>query len=329
MMFKTIAVSTALAGLLLAGTPAEAQPKPTVLRFGHMNSPTHIVNLGGQRLKAAMEKAQGGPVQIDLFPSAQLGENSAVLEQLTLGSNIITQVGPGTIAQYVPNYSVMVHPFLFRDWAEVKKVADSPLVKGWEKDLVKHNIKPLCFFNFGTRDLYTRNKPVKTPADSAGLKIRVQPVAIYTEMVKSMGGQPTPMPWPEVYSALSQGVIDSAEAPPNAIIDQKHFETAKFYMKTNHILDAAMVVMSLRAFNALNAEQKKTLETEANAACDWMSAESEKVYDSSVAELEKRGMTIVSDVDRDAFAKAADSIQKAFPTWSPNLVADIRKQLGR
>ncbi|WP_439498572.1 TRAP transporter substrate-binding protein DctP [Bosea sp. (in: a-proteobacteria)] len=329
MMFKTIAASAALTGLLLAGAPAEAQQKPTVLRFGHMNSPTHIVNLGGQRLKAAMEKAQGGPVQIDLFPSAQLGENSAVLEQLTLGSNIITQVGPGTIAQYVPNYSVMVHPFLFKDWAEVKKVADSPLVKGWEKDLVKHNIKPLCFFNFGTRDLYTRNKPVKTPADSAGLKIRVQPVAIYTEMVKSMGGQPTPMPWPEVYSALSQGVIDSAEAPPNAIIDQKHFETAKFYMKTNHILDAAMVVMSLRAFNALNAEQKKTLETEANAACDWMSAESEKVYDSSVAELEKRGMTIVNDVDRDAFAKAADSIQKAFPTWSPNLVADIRKQLGR
>jgi tripartite ATP-independent transporter DctP family solute receptor len=328
-MFKTIAASAALTGLLLAGAPAQAQQKPTVLRFGHMNSPTHIVNLGAQRLKAAMEKAQGGPVQIDLFPSAQLGENSAVLEQLTLGSNIITQVGPGTIAQYVPNYSVMVHPFLFRNWAEVKKVADSPLVKGWEKDLVKHNIKPLCFFNFGTRDLYTRNKPVKTPADSAGLKIRVQPVAIYTEMVKSMGGQPTPMPWPEVYSALSQGVIDSAEAPPNAIIDQKHFETAKFYMKTNHILDAAMVVMSLRAFNALNAEQKKALETEANSACDWMSAESGKVYDSSVAELEKRGMTIVSDVDRDAFAKAADSIQKAFPTWSPNLVADIRKQLGR
>lgn len=330
MLLKTIAASAALTGLLIAGAPAaQAQQKTPVLRFGHMNSPTHIVNLGGQRLKAAMEKASGGSVQIDLFPSAQLGENSAVLEQLTLGSNIITQVGPGTIAQYVPNYSVMVHPFLFKNWDEVKKVANSEFVKGWEKDLVKHNIKPLCFFNFGTRDLYTRNKAVRTPADSAGLKIRVQPVAIYTELVKSMGGQPTPMPWPEVYSALSQGVIDSAEAPPNAIIDQRHFEAAKFYMKTNHILDAAMVVMSLRAFNALNAEQKKALESEANAACDWMTEESNKVYDSAVAELEKRGMTIVADVDRTAFEKSAESIQKAFPAWSPNLVADIRKQLGR
>ncbi|MGN6095601.1 MAG: TRAP transporter substrate-binding protein [Bosea sp. (in: a-proteobacteria)] len=329
----TIRIITASAGLaltLLATVPAaQAQQKTPVLRFGHMNSPTHIVNLGGQRLKAAMEKAAGGPVEIDLFPSAQLGENSAVLEQLTLGANIITQVGPGTIAQYVPNYSVMVHPFLFKNWDEVKKVANSPLVKGWEKGLINYNIKPLCFFNFGTRDLYTRNKPVRTPADTAGLKIRVQPVAIYTELVKSMGGQPTPMPWPEVYSALSQGVIDAAEAPPNAIIDQKHYEAAKFYMKTNHILDAAMVVMSLKAFNALNADQQKTLESAANEACDWMTAESNKVYDSAVAELQKHGMTIVSDVDRAAFEKAAESIQKAFPDWSPNLVADVRKQLGR
>ena len=330
MSLRMMGGAAALAGMLITGVPAaQAQQKTPVLRFGHMNSPTHIVNLGGQRLKAAMEKASGGSVQIDLFPSAQLGENSAVLEQLTLGSNIITQVGPGTIAQYVPNYSVMVHPFLFKNWDEVKKVANSPLVKGWEKDLVKYNIKPLCFFNFGTRDLYTRNKAVRTPADTAGLKVRVQPVAIYTELVKSMGGQATPMPWPEVYSALSQGVIDAAEAPPNAIVDQKHFEAAKFYMKTNHILDAAMVVMSLKAFNALNADQKKALEASANEACDWMTAESDKVYDSSVAELQKHGMTIVSDVDRAAFEKAAESIQKAFPDWSPNLVADVRKQLGR
>ena len=85
MILKTIAASAAFAGLLIAGAPAVlAQQKTPVLRYGHMNSPTHIVNLGGQRLKAAMEKASGGGVQIDLFPSAQLGENSAVLEQLNV-----------------------------------------------------------------------------------------------------------------------------------------------------------------------------------------------------------------------------------------------------
>jgi TRAP-type transport system periplasmic protein len=321
-----IIAAVALAGFVLSGD-ASAQSKHT-LRFGHMNSPTHIVNLGAQRLQAAMDNATGGAVQIDLFPSAQLGENSAVLEQLTLGSDVITQVGPGTIAQYVPNYSVVVHPFLYKNWDEAQRVFTSPLVKGWEQDLAKHNIKLLCFFNFGTRDLYTRNNPVRTPADTAGMKIRVQPVAIYTELVRSMGGQPTPMPWPEVYSALSQGV-NAAEAPPNAILDQKHYESAKFYMKTNHILDAAVVVMSLRAFNALSPPQQEALEKEAKNACDWMTAESSKVYESAVAELERRGMTIVSDVDRAAFERKAETIHKAFPNWSPNLVGDIRKMLGR
>lgn len=329
MKFKSMAASAALLGLALAATQASAQESQQILRFSHMNSPTHIVNLGGERLKAAMQNAAGGAVRIDLFPSAQLGESSAVLEQLTLGANIITHVGPGALAQYVPNYSVVVHPFLYKNWDEVRTVVNSDLVKGWEKDLAQYNIKPLCFFNFGTRDLYTRDREVRSPTDSAGLKIRVQPAAIYTEMIKSMGGQPTPLPWAEVYSALSQGVIDAAEAPPNAIIDQKHYESAKYYIKTNHILDASAVVMGLNAFDALSPEQQTALQAEATKACDWMTEETGKAYDSAVADLEKRGMTIVGDVDREAFEKAAASIQNAFPDWSPNLVADIQKQLGR
>lgn len=321
-----LAGSALIASGLVAATPSAAQT--STLRFGHMNSPTHIVHRGAERMRAAMEQG-GGAVKIELFPSAQLGENSAVLEQMTLGANIITQVGPGTVAQYAPNYSVLVYPFLYNNFEEVKKLIDSPLVKSWEPGLVKNNIKILCAFNFGTRDLYTRNKAVRTPADTAGLKIRVQPVAIYTELVRSMGGQPTPMPWPEVYSALSQGVIDAAEAPPNALLDQKHTEAAKFYMQTNHILDASVIVMSLRAFNALPAPQQQGLQKAANDMCDWMTAQAAETYATSLAEVEKRGMTIVKDVDRAAFARKADGIAAAFPTWTPNLVGEVRKALGR
>lgn len=324
MKISGLLATTALA-LCAINTSAEAQ---TTLRFGHMNSPTHIVQKGAEKFRAAMEQAGGG-IKVELFPSAQLGENSAVLEQMSLGANIITQVGPGTIAQYAPNYSVLVYPFLYNNFAEVKKLVDSDLVKSWEPQLAKNNIKLLCAFNFGTRDLYTRNKEVRTPADTAGLKIRVQPVAIYTEFVKSMGGQPTPMPWPEVYSALSQGVIDGAEAPPNALLDQKHYEAAKYYVQTNHILDASTFVMSLRAFKALPAPQQAALQKAATDMCDWMTGEADRIYTESLAEVGKRGMTIVKDVDRAAFSKNAEMIAKQFPTWSPNLIADVRKVLGR
>jgi TRAP-type C4-dicarboxylate transport system substrate-binding protein len=326
-LLKGLLGAGAIAALIefAAQTPAAAQSGP-VLRFGHMNSPTHIVHRGAERMRQALE---GSGVRVELFPSAQLGENSAVLEQLTLGANIITQVGPGTIAQYAPNYSVLIYPFLYNSFEEVTRLINSPLVKSWEPGLTRNNIKLLCVFNFGTRDLYTRNRPVRTPADAAGLKIRVQPIAIYTELVRSMGGQPTPMPWPEVYSALSQGVIDAAEAPPNALLDQKHNEAARYYMQTNHILDAAVIVMSLRAFNALPAPQQQAVQRSANEMCDWMTSQADDIYKTSLAEIERRGMTVVRDVDRAAFARNAEGIAAAFPNWTPGLVGEVRRTLGR
>lgn len=327
MRIARLHMTAALAAFAFGAIPAAMAQQAPTLRFGHMNSPTHIVQKGAERMQAALAKS--GDVKIDLFPSAQLGENSAVLEQMSLGGNIITQVGPGTIAQYAPNFSVLVYPFLYKNFDEVKKLIASPLVKGWEPQLAKNNIKLLCAFNFGVRDLYTRNKAVRTPADAAGLKIRVQPVAIYTELVKSMGGQPTPMPWPEVYSALSQGVIDAAEAPPNALLDQKHYEGAKFYMQTNHILDASVIVMSQRTFNGLKPDAQKAVQSAADDMCDWMTAQADETYKTALAEVAKRGMTVVSDVDRAAFARNADAIAAAFPNWSPNLLAEVRKAIGR
>lgn len=234
----------------------------------------------------------------------------------------------GVLADYVPDYSVLVYPFLYKDFSQIKAFLSTPMPQQWAKALEKHNFKVLCHINFGTRDLYTRAKMVKGPADMTGLKFRVQPVTIYTEMAKSMGATPTPMPWPEVYSALSQGVIDAAEAPPNAIVDQKHYEHAKMYIKTNHIMDVSPIVMSLSAFNGLSKDNQAVVLEESQKACDWISEETSKAYNDNVKVLKDRGMTIIDDVDRAAFAKRAEGIEKAFPKWSPNLVSQVRSALG-
>lgn len=315
----------ASAALVAVAGPAAAQSQ---IRFAHMNGAQHPVHLGALKLKEAVERRTDKKVTVDVFPGGQLGENTAVGEQISLGSAMIGQIGNGVLADYVPDFSVLVYPFLFKDWAQARTFLTGPLVKSMEKKIEANNIKVLCYINFGTRDLYTRAKPVRTPADTAGLKLRVQPVAIYTEMVKSMGATPTPMPWPEVYSALSQGVIDAAEAPPNAIIDQKQYEHAKFYMKTNHIVDVSPIAMSLAAYNRLSPEHRKVVDEESQASCDYISDETSKGYAASVQVLKDRGMTIIEDVDRAAFAKRAEDVQKAFPKWSPNLLAQVKAAVG-
>lgn len=184
----------------------------------------------------------------------------------------------------------------------------------------------LCYLHFGVRDLYTLNTEVWTPEDSSGLSIRVQPVTIYTEMVeKVMGGAPTPMPWPEVYSALAQGVIDAAEAPPSAILDQNHQEHAKYLSQTNHILDLSPLVMSNSPFQSLSEEHQAVVQEEADRACEAKSQESIASYESGIEELRKAGMTIISDVDRDAFADRAGDIAAAFPEWSDGLYDRARE----
>lgn len=314
-----------LAAITLAALSSTASAQ-TTLRYAHMNSPTHFVNEGGQLLADAIAERTNGEVQIELYPSGQLGENSAITEQISLGGDLIGQVGVGTIADYVPDFSIIVYPFIYPDYAAAKGFLESDLVKDLEAQAEEAaNVKVLCYIHFGVRDLYTRDTEVRGPADSEGLSIRVQPVTIYTEMVdKVFGGAPTPMHWPEVYSALAQGVIDAAEAPPSAILDQSHQEHATYLIQTNHILDISPIVTSASLYNSLSEEHRMIFDEEADKACESMSDASIASYEAGIEELRESGMTIISDVDREAFAERAGAIAEAFPEWSEGLYERAR-----
>jgi TRAP-type C4-dicarboxylate transport system substrate-binding protein len=314
-----------LAAIALAALSGVASAQ-TIVRYAHMNSPTHFVNEGGQLLSDAVAERTGGAIKIELYPSGQLGENSQITEQISLGGDLIGQVGVGTIADYVPDYSILVYPFIYPSFEAAQTFLKSDLVKDLEAQAESAaNVKVLCYIHYGVRDLYTRNKEVRSPADTEGMSIRVQPVTLYTEMVeKVFGGAPTPMPWPDVYSALAQGVIDAAEAPPAAIIDQKHQEHAKYLIQTNHILDISPIVTSASLFNSLSAEHQAILQEEADNACAAMSQSSIAGYEAGVETLRESGMTIIGDLDRDAFAERAGAIAAAFPEWSEGLYERAR-----
>ncbi len=316
-MKMTLAASAV--AILAVGIAAPAQAQ-SVVRFAHMNSPEHFVHVAAEGLAKAVEERSNGEIKVELFPSGQLGENGAVTEQMSFGADLMGQVGIGMLADYAPDYSIVLYPFLYPDFDGAKRLLASDLIKELEAKVAENNIKVMCYAHFGVRDLYTRDKEVRSPADSAGLSIRVQPVTIYTEMVRLVfGGAATPMPWPDVYSALAQGVIDAAEAPPSAMIDQKHFENTKFFIQTNHMTDIVPVTVSASWFNNLSEANQAIFTEEANVACDNMSAASIASYEEGIETLAANGMTIISDVDRAAFAELAGGIAAAFPEWSEGL----------
>ncbi len=319
---KRFSVPLAAAVLVAGAASASAE---TTIRYAHMNSPSHFVNTAGQTMADKINERTGGEVNVEMFPSGQLGENSQITEQITLGGNMIGQVGVGTIANYVPDFSVIVYPFMYPNFEAAKKFLASDLVGELETKAEESNVKVLCYFAFGIRDLYTRDTEVHTPEDMKGLKMRVQPVTVYTEMVKQVfDAAPTPMPWPEVYSALAQGVIDAAEAPPAAILDQKHQEHAKYLIQTNHILDISPVVISASLFNSLSEENQAIVQEEADAACASMSETALQGYEAGIQTLRDSGMTVISDIDKSKFSARAGGIADAFPEWSDGLYQRAR-----
>ncbi|WP_168193144.1 TRAP transporter substrate-binding protein DctP [Rhodophyticola sp. CCM32] len=295
-----------------------------------MNSEGHFVNEAGTAMAEAVTERTGGAVTIEMFPSGQLGENSQITEQITLGGDLIGQVGPGTIANYVPDFGVMVYPFMYADYSDAERLLGSDLWAGIEAQAEEqHNIKVLCYFAFGIRDLYTRETPVAVPEDMSGLRMRVQPVTIYTEMVRQVfDAAPTPMPWPEVYSAFAQGVIAAGEAPPAAILDQRHHEHANYLIQTNHILDLSPIVMSASLYNGLSEENQMIVQEEADNACAIMTDTALSGYQAGIDELESLGMTIISDIDLSLFAARAGGMPRASrsgPTVSLMLHARLSK----
>ncbi|WP_188052177.1 TRAP transporter substrate-binding protein [Aureimonas fodinaquatilis] len=316
-MRKMLAASAVAMMAASMAVPAQAA---TVVRFAHMNSPEHFVHVAAQSMADSVAERSNGEIKVELFPSGQLGENGAVTEQMSFGAEVMGQVGIGMLADYAPDYSIVLYPFLYPDFDGAKRLLASDLIKELEAKVAENNIKVLCYAHFGVRDLYTRDKEVRSPGDSNGLSIRVQPVTIYTEMVRLVfGGAATPMPWPDVYSALAQGVIDAAEAPPSAMIDQKHFENTKFFIQTNHMTDIVPVTVSASWFNNLSAENQAIFQEEATIACDSMTDASIASYEAGIQTLADSGMTIISDVDREAFAERAGGIASAFPEWTDGL----------
>lgn len=300
------------------------------LKFSHGSSETHIVNVAAAEMAEAIDASTEGSLTMAVFPNHQLGEGSQVTEQITLGAELLTIANAGALAEYVPDYGVLQFPFLFNSYEAASPLLESELFGTWRQQLADgHNIHLLCVFNFGVRDLFTVNTPVRSPADLAGHKVRVQPVPLYLELVsKSFKAVPTPMPYAEVYSALSQGVIDAAEAPPASILDRKFFEVAGYLSLTSHIADLSSMIMSKSAWDGLDETSQAALAEAAQGACDKITETSESSYQEAVSALEANGMTVIRDVDIAAFQEGAAGIVEAFPEWTPGLLDSVKAALA-
>lgn len=230
-----------------------------VLRLAHILDTKHPVHQSMEILGERLAQKSNGKLTLKIYPNSQLGGERECLELLQIGSLDITKVSAAVLENFIPEYKVFGIPYLFRDKTHAFSVLDGQLGNNLLSKGEQFNLRGLTFYDAGSRSFYTKEKPLSTPNDLIGKKIRVMKSNMAIEMVNQLGGAPTPISWGELYTALQQGVVDGAENNPPSFYTSKHYEICKYYSLDEHTSIPDVLVVGINTWKKLNKQEKKWL----------------------------------------------------------------------
>ena len=271
----------------------QANNNNLVIRLGHGLDTNHSVHKAMLKMGEELYRISSGTMEIKIYPNQQLGSERECLELLQIGSLDITKVSTGVLENFSPNMKVFGLPYLFRDRAHAFSVLDGPIGKELLDQTSSFRIKGLAYYDAGSRSFYTKSKPIKSPSDLKGLKIRVMESVTAMKMVESMGGSPTPISWGELYTSLQQEVVDGAENNPPSFFLSKQFEVCKYYTLDEHTTLPDVLVSGSYFWESLNENQKMWLEEAVAISVVHQRKLWAKSEANSLRELKKAGVEIV------------------------------------
>lgn len=298
-----------------------------IIKLGHAQVVSHPVHEAMLYMAKQIEKKSNGKIKVKVYPNQQLGSERELLELLQIGSLGMTKVSAAALEGFAPTMQVFGMPYLFRDDEHQRKVLEGPIGKQLLLDGEEFWLRGLCYYDAGKRSFYTKDKPVETPADLAGLKVRVMESITASNMVKALGSSPTPVSYGELYTALQQGIVDAAENNPPSLYTSKHYEVCKYYSLDEHTSLPDVVIISTKVWEDLTEEEQNWVQEAANESATYEYKLWEESSAESMRELEAAGVTI-SYPDKEPFRKAVEGVYDQLKIDQPEIykiVQDIRE----
>ncbi|UOB19093.1 TRAP transporter substrate-binding protein [Abyssalbus ytuae] len=229
------------------------------IKLAHSLGVTHPVHKAMVYLAERVDENSQGKLQIQIYPSSQLGSERQCLELLQIGSLGMTKVSAAVMENFSPQLEVFGYPYIFENAEARYKVYDGDIGKKLLLDGEKYWLRGLTYFDAGSRSFYTKNKPVEKPEDLKGMKIRVMQSPTAIELVKSFDAAPTPISWGELYTALQQGVVEGAENNLPSFYTSRHYEVCKYFSVDEHSAIPDILVISTIVWNDLSGQEKEWL----------------------------------------------------------------------
>ncbi len=263
------------------------------LRLGHYSDVKHPSHTAAVQFADAVKERTKGAVQVNIFPNNALGSPPEILEQTKLGAIDMAVPTQGQLDKYVKAFGACELPFVFRDYAHANRVLDSDAIMGWLTPLAEQQgFVILANWEYGFRNLTTAKVPINSPDDVKGLKIRTPPEIQISVSMEALGGIVTQIAFPELYLALSQGVVDGEENPIATIYFSKFYEVQKHLALTKHIYNNMIHVVSARAWAKLSKDQQAIVREESKSAGTTMRKLVVGQEDDQVKKLTELGMQV-------------------------------------
>jgi TRAP-type transport system periplasmic protein len=292
--FGVRAAAVLLGTVLAAGFSASSMAAGTTIRWGESLAANHPQVMMAERVAKEVKEKTNGRIDIQVFPNSQLGSGKEMVEMVSSGAIQMVTEGAGAVSAFLPALSVIEAPYLWRDPVHMSKLAGSPFFAKLNQDLVaKRGMRMLNVTYYGKRHLTTGNKPVKTPADMAGFKVRVPPVDVFRAMAEAWGARATPIAFGELYLALSQGVVDGEENPLPTIQSAKLYEVQKYLVLTGHILTPRLVIANEAFLKSMSPADRAIFDAALASGEAWQNKELLSQEAAAISALKAQGMTVI------------------------------------
>lgn len=307
-----------LPAFLISMAACEKLTDTTTIRMAHALNTSHPVHEAMVFMADLASEKSDGRLEIIVYPNQQLGSEREILELVQIGSVGMTKISSAALENFVPEMRVFSLPYLFGDEEHIESVLMGEI--GQELLLAgePYWLRGLTYYDAGKRSFYTMDRPINTPEDVQGLNIRVMQSQMAVNMMRELGGSPTPISFGELYTALQQGVVDGAENNPPSFLTSRHYEVAQYYSLDEHTMLPDVVIIGTEVWNTLDTQEQQWLQEAADSSAIfqkelWIEAEKE-----AFETVQEAGVEIIYP-DKEPFIEATRGIYEQFRQDQPEL----------
>jgi tripartite ATP-independent transporter DctP family solute receptor len=289
---KFLLASIVVGSTALLFGQANAQISERTLRWAQQNSMDHPQGMGAKKFADLVEQKSGGKIKVRIFPGGQLGGDLQNVSALQGGTLDLMVLNAGLLVGIVKDFAVLDLPFLFNTAEEADAVVDGPVGQKLFDKLPEKGLVGLGYFELGFRNVTNSKRPITKAEDFQGIKLRVLQSPLFIDLFNTLGANTVAMPFPEVYTALEQGVIDGQENPVTVIFDTKFQEVQKYLSLTRHIYNAQSVIMGKKTWDKFSDEEKKIIQASLDEAETYQRQVSRQKSTQVLEDLKKAGMQV-------------------------------------